>query len=102
MGEMDALQCAQQYFDAWNRRDADAVLAMFALDGTYCDPASGGRLRGEALKGYMAGLWAAFPDLSFEIASEGLAGENLVAAQWLMRGTNTGEMVGMPPHGKYV
>ena len=67
MGEMDALECSQQYFDAWNRRDADSVLATFAADGTYCDPASGGRLRGEALKGYMAGLWAAFPDLSFEI-----------------------------------
>ncbi len=102
MSEMDALACARQYFDAWNRRDADAVLATFADDGTYCDPASGGRLRGEALKGYMNGLWAAFPDLSFEIASKGLAGENLVAAQWIMRGTNTGSMMGLPPTGKPV
>ena len=99
---MEALECAQQYFDAWNRRDADAVLATFTADGTYCDPASGGRLRGEALKGYMNGLWAAFPDLSFEIASKGLAGENLVAAQWIMRGTNTGSMMGLPPTGKSV
>jgi steroid delta-isomerase-like uncharacterized protein len=99
---MEALECAQQYFDAWNRRDADAVLATFAADGTYCDPTSGGRLRGEALKGYMAGLWAAFPDLSFEIASIGVAGENLVAAQWVMHGTNTGSMMGLPPTGKSV
>ncbi len=99
---MEPLECAQQYFDAWNRRDADAVLATFAADGTYCDPTSGGRLRGEALKGYMNGLWAAFPDLSFEIASKGLAGENLVAAQWIMRGTNTGSMMGLPPTGKSV
>jgi steroid delta-isomerase-like uncharacterized protein len=108
MGEMEALEpevlnaCAQQYFDAWNRRDADAVLATFAADGTYCDPTSGGRLRGEALKGYMNGLWAAFPDLSFEIASQGLAGDNLVAAQWIMHGTNTGSMMGLPPTGKSV
>ena len=102
MGEMEALECSQQYFDAWNRRDADAVLATFTAEGTYCDPASGGRLRGEALKGYMAGLWAAFPDLSFEIASKGLAGDNLVAAQWIMRGTNTGSMMGLPPTGKSV
>ena len=99
---MEALECAQQYFDAWNRRDADAVLATLAAEGTYCDPTSGGRLRGEALKGYMNGLWAAFPDLSFEIASQGLAGENLVAAQWIMRGTNTGSMMGLPPTGKQV
>ena len=50
----------------------------------------------------MNGLWAAFPDLSFEIASKGLAGENLVAAQWIMRGTNTGSMMGLPPTGKSV
>jgi len=102
MGEMDALERCAQYFDAWNRRDADAVLATFNADGTYCDPASGGRLRGEALKGYMVGLWSAFPDLSFEIASKGLVGENLVAAQWTMRGINTGSMMGLPPTGKSV
>jgi len=99
---MDALQCAQQYFDAWNRRDAAAVLATFTADGTYCDPASGGRLQGEALAGYMNGLWAAFPDLSFEIASAGVAGPDLVAAQWIMHGTNTGPMMGLPPTGKSV
>jgi steroid delta-isomerase-like uncharacterized protein len=102
MGEMEALECAQRYFDAWNRRDADAVLATFAADGTYCDPTSDGRLHGEALKGYMNGLWAAFPDLSFEIASKGVAGENLVAAQWIMHGTNTGSMMGLPPTGRSV
>jgi len=99
---MNPLEIAQQYFDAWNRRDAAAVLATFTADGTYCDPASGGRLRGEALKGYITGLWAAFPDLSFEIASQGLAGEQLVAAQWIMHGTNTGSMMGLPPTGKSV
>ena len=99
---MDALERCTQYFDAWNRRDADGVLATFTADGTYCDPTSGGRLRGEALRGYMAGLWSAFPDLSFEITSKGLVGENLVAAQWTMRGTNTGSMMGLPPTGKSV
>jgi len=103
MGEMESLpECVQQYFDAWNRRDADAVLATFSADGTYCDPASGGRLRGEAFAGYMNGLWAAFPDLSFEIASAGVAGPDLVAAQWIMRGTNNGSMMGLPPTGKSV
>ena len=99
---MDPLECARKYFDAWNRRDAAAVLATFAADGSYCDPASGGRLSGEALKGYMNGLWAAFPDLSFEIASAGAAGPDLVAAQWIMHGTNTGSMMGLPPTGKPV
>jgi len=99
---MEPIECAQQYFDAWNRRDADAVLATFAPDATYCDPASGGRLGGEAFKGYMNGLWAAFPDLSFEITTAGAAGPDLVAAQWVMRGTNLGSMMGLPPTGRSV
>src|ERR1700681_1408379 len=103
MSEMESLpECVQQYFGAWNRRDADAVLATFTADAAYCDPASGGRLRGEALAGYMKGLWAAFPDLSFEVASAGVAGPGLVAAQWIMRGTNSGSMMGLPPTGKSV
>ena len=99
---MNPVEIAQQYFDAWNRRDSEAVLATFGPEGTYCDPVSGGRLSGEALKGYMAGLWSAFPDLGFEIASKGLAGENLVAAQWIMHGTNKGSMMGLPPTGRTV
>ena len=99
---MRPLEIAQQYFDAWNRRDAAAVLKTFSADGTYCDPASGGRLRGEALAGYMNGLWSAFPDLSFEISSAGEAGPDLVVAQWIMRGTNSGSMMGLPPTGKTV
>jgi steroid delta-isomerase-like uncharacterized protein len=102
MSDMETLpECIQQYFDAWNRQDADAVVATFTADGTYCDPTSGGRLSGEAFKGYMRALWAAFPDLSFEIASK-LMGENLIAAQWIMHGTNTGSMMGLPPTGKSV
>ena len=99
---MNPVEIAQQYFDAWNRRDADAVLATFGPGGTYCDPVSGGRLSGAALKGYVSGLWSAFPDLNFEIASKGLAGENLIAAQWIMHGTNSGSMMGLPPTGKSV
>jgi steroid delta-isomerase-like uncharacterized protein len=102
MSEMEPHDCVQQYFDAWNRRDAHAVLATFSEDGTYCDPASGGRLRGDALAGYVQGLWAAFPDLSFEISSKGLVAENLFAAQWIMRGTNSGSIMGLPPTGKSV
>src|SRR5262249_44953761 len=59
-------------------------------------------LRGDALAGIIKGLWSGFPDLSFEIASKGLAGPDLVAAEWVMRGTNSGSMMGMPPTVKAV
>ena len=32
MGEMEALEIARQYFNAWNRRDADAMKAFFGTE----------------------------------------------------------------------
>jgi steroid delta-isomerase-like uncharacterized protein len=96
---MHALQIAHQYFDAWNRRDPAAIVATFAEGGVYTDPGAG-TLTGPAIGEYAGGLFAAFPDLQFEIVSAALAGENTIAAQWLMTGTNTGSMRGAPPTGK--
>ena len=84
---MSNLDVAQEYFDAWNRRNPAAIVATFAEGGTYNDPASGGDLSGQALVEYTSGLFSAFPDLSFEIVSAVPAGDNVVAAQWLMRGS---------------
>jgi len=99
---MDPIGVAQSYFDGWNRRDPEAVLATMASNGTYTDPTTGGPLSGEAFVGYMKGLFSVFPDVSFEIGSAGLAAPDLVAAQWIMRGTNTGSMYGLPPTGKSI
>jgi steroid delta-isomerase-like uncharacterized protein len=99
---MTALDVAQQYFDAWNRHDPAAVLATMAEGGTYADPGTGGPISGQAFAAYMQGFFASFPDVSFSIASTGLAAPDLVAAQWIMRGTNHGSMMGLPPTGKSV
>jgi steroid delta-isomerase-like uncharacterized protein len=99
---MDPLRIANQYFDAWNNHDASAIVATFAEGGTYSDPTSGGILTGEAIGAYAAGLWASFPDLRFEIVSAGQTGPDSVAAQWVMRGTNTGGFAGLPPTGRTV
>src|SRR5262245_18226384 len=99
---MSSLDVAHRYFDGWNHRDAEAVLATMAPDGTYRDPTTRGPLSGEAFAAYMEGLFTSFPDVSFEIASVGQAAPDLVAAQWVMRGTNTGSMYGLPPTGKPV
>lgn len=90
------------YFDAWQARDADAVLATLGADGTYEDPTTGGPIGGEAMRGYLAALWGAFPDLNFEIVSKASTGPDTVAAQWIMRGVNTGSMRGLPPTGNCV
>ena len=99
---MDSMSIAAAYFEAWNRRDPDGIVATFADGGTYMDPTSGGALKGAAIGHYASGLFAAFPDLTFEVVSGGPIGENMVAAQWLMRGTNTGSLLGGPPTGKTV
>ncbi len=96
------LEVAQAYFDAWNRHDAGAVLACFEADGTYEDPAAGEVLSGKSIGGYARGLFSAFPDLAFEIESLQASDDGMVAAQWLMRGTNDGSYGGMPPTGRAV
>jgi steroid delta-isomerase-like uncharacterized protein len=94
---MSALQVARLYFDAWNRRDAAAIAATFAPGGSYSDPLVPKGVSGDALVAYVTELWQAFPDLSFEIVSAAETENNWVAAQWLMRGTNTGSFKGLPP-----
>lgn len=99
---MNALEVAQQYINAWNAHDPDAIVATFAPGGTYQDPTTDGPLSGEAIGQYAGGLMAAFPDLSFEVVSEAEAGEDTVAAQWLMKGTNSAPFMGGPPTNKTV
>jgi steroid delta-isomerase-like uncharacterized protein len=96
---MDMSSVAQRYFNAWNSHDTGAIVATFAESGTYSDPVSG-ELSRQAIAAYAAGLFEAFPDLSFEIVSHGQTDDRTFAAQWVMRGTNTGAFKGMPPSGR--
>lgn len=99
---MDAIDLAQRYFAAWNRRDAGSVLETIAPGGTYRDPTTPGPLAGSAFRAYMQQLWSAFPDLHFELGPvHGLAGGK-VHGEWTMIGSNTGSMLGLPPTGRAV
>ena len=99
---METQTIAQRYFDAWNRRDPQAIVACFAEGGTYADPTTVAPLSGPAIAGYAAGLFAAFPDLAFDLVTTGRCNDETVAAQWVMRGTNTGPINGGPPTGRLV
>jgi steroid delta-isomerase-like uncharacterized protein len=99
---MDNPELAQSYFDAWNARDAAALVATFTPSGTYSDPTTNGPLSGEAIGDYAKSLWDAFPDLSFELRSKGQIADDKIVAEWTMHGTNMGPFAGMPPTGKPV
>jgi len=96
---MSALNASKRYFDAWNARSPEAIVAAVVPGGTYEDPLTGGPLTGNAIGQYAAGLFSAFPDLSFSIVGESETPGNGVSAQWIMRGTNTGSLQGAPPTG---
>ncbi len=95
----NSLQVAQRYFDAWNRHDSAAIVAVFAEGGTYTDPTTPGPLTGAAIGANAEALWAAFPDLSFETGSVTQNDSGLVSAEWRMKGTNAGSFNGLPPTG---
>src|SRR5262245_61600162 len=99
---MDALHIAQSYFVAWNRYDSTAIRTLFTEDGTYRDLVVAAGVTGAAITAYASGLFAAFPDLKFEVISMALADNGVVAAQWCMQGTNSGAFNGSPPTGRTV
>jgi steroid delta-isomerase-like uncharacterized protein len=100
---MTAIEVVRRSYNAWNRHDADAIAAAFAEGGTHQNPIAGEGLTGEAIGRFAKGLFAAFPDASFELISLGETGGGLVACQWLARGTHTGPgLDGTPPTGRRV
>ena len=97
---MEPEEVFKQYFNAWNAKDGDAIAATFAAGGTYHDPALPSPLTGTAIAAYAQGLWASFPDLSFEVLSIAKGADGVVAAEWRMSGTHLGPFNGIPPTGQ--
>jgi steroid delta-isomerase-like uncharacterized protein len=100
-----ALARAAPYFEAWNAHDPQAVAAALADGGTYSDPSTESPLAGLALAEHASAMFAAFPDLSFEILTaprEDVGTDGTMVVQWLMRGTNTGPLRGLQPTGRTV
>jgi steroid delta-isomerase-like uncharacterized protein len=100
---MNAIEVVKRHFDAWNRHDAGAIVALFAEGGTYSNPVAGQGLTGQAIASFAKWVFTAYPDVSFEIVSIGDTGGGLVATQWLARATNTGPLADdSPPTGRSV
>jgi hypothetical protein len=66
---MNAIEVAKHHLDAWNCHDADAIVAAFAEVGTYSNPFTGEGVTGEPIGSFARGVFAAFPDASFDLIS---------------------------------
>ncbi len=85
-----AIAAVETYFDAWNSRDANAILDSLTVRGTYSDPIGGKHLSGQDYVDYVNVLFAAFPDLKLELISNSVASNGIVAAPWILSGTHKG------------
>jgi steroid delta-isomerase-like uncharacterized protein len=87
--------------EAYDRRDAAALAADHAPDGTVDSPAAGGSVRGRAAIEEIYRVWfRAFPDVQFEADDEPLIDGDRVALVSTLVGTDLGGFMEMPPTGK--
>jgi steroid delta-isomerase-like uncharacterized protein len=92
---------AADALSAWNRGDADGVVANMADDVLWRDVALGMPLHGrEAVRSAAQCYIAAFPDLRVEETSSTLHGARLVQ-EVTVTGTHRGELLGVQPTGRW-
>ncbi len=87
-------------FAAINSQEVDKVLSFFTDDCVYEDVAAGKVCRGkQELKAFVTSWYALSSDMKFELTSHFSAGDRL-ATEWIMSGTHTGEVLGIPATNK--
>jgi steroid delta-isomerase-like uncharacterized protein len=87
--------------EVWNQGRVSLITEFFAVDYQEHNPRPG---QAPGLEGYEEGvhmLRYAFPDLQLTI-EDIIAEEEQVAVRYTMRGTQQGELRGMPPTGKAI
>jgi steroid delta-isomerase-like uncharacterized protein len=94
---------AKRFLEAWNARDLDAFDQIVASDAEDHDPQNPfPELRGPEGARRGAEIYqTAFSDGRFDVEQQ-LAEGDFVITRWTARGTNDGEVMGMPPTGKTV
>ena len=89
-------------YAAWNAHDADAVASVFAEDAVLREAGRPDEVRGRAaIRARAAALLAAFPDFRLERVVLLIDGDRH-ADRWVMTGTHSGELFGIPPTGRAV
>jgi steroid delta-isomerase-like uncharacterized protein len=87
--------------DPW-RGQLEEVLELVADDYVAHVPGSAELFRGkDGFREFVSAYLTGFPDGTITVDDQ-IAEGDLVATRWTGRGTNTGELMGMPPTGKQV
>ncbi len=87
--------------DPW-RGKVDEVIELVADDYVGHVPGAPEPIRGkEGFRGFIDAYLTGFPDGKITV-DEVIAEGEIVAHRWTATGTNTGELMGMPPTGKQV
>ena len=98
----DQKRAIEQWAAYWSAHDMELLLPLFTDDVVYKDVTMGVVNRGIAeLRAFGEGFISGFPDVTFELQSA-FANGTRGGAEWVMRGTHTGNLPGMPATGKRV
>ncbi len=94
-----------RYNDAWNAHDVDAIVALHAPEMVFENHTAGERAEGNDVRAHIAGIFAAWPDLTFQTRRLYVR-DDLVVQEWTAQATHThelrrGELVS-PPSGRTV
>jgi steroid delta-isomerase-like uncharacterized protein len=79
------------YNDAWNRHDVDAIIALHAPGMVFENHTAGERAEGDAVRDHIAGIFAAWPDIAFASRRLYIA-DDLVVQEWTASATHDHEL----------
>ena len=104
---LDPEELGKRYLEAWSSGDPDRVLA-FLTDDVFLEDvpnvdngwttAHNGK---EQVREALVAMYAAMPDMAFEVRSVRALDEGLVC-EWTMTGTHTGDWPGLPATGRSI
>ena len=98
--EGGAILMFQEYLEAWNEHRIDRILGFFADECVYENHARGAVYRGKGeIEAWAADSFVGIPDTAFELSSLFSSGR-WVGCEWVMTGTHSGDLPGLPATGK--